>query len=134
MSETTETAVEAASDELTDGSPDWRRAREALNREREQRQLLASQLDHERDERRQVEAARAADAELVGDLTAQVTFLRAGVDIDQPAGRNFAAHYDGALSPDEVQAAYAAYLADARAAAHDFAAHLQRSANGDSHG
>jgi hypothetical protein len=120
-------------DETTVEPEDIREVRKALNRERERRHLLASQLDHERDERRQVEAARAADAELVGDLTAQVTFLRAGVDIDHPAGRNFATHYDGDLDPDAVQSAYASYLADARAAANDFAAHLQRSANGDSH-
>jgi hypothetical protein len=117
--------------ETDDESPHLPEVRAALRREQDRRKELETLVERERQGRVEAEKARAVDAVRIGDLTAQVTFLRAGVDTDLPAGRRFFENYDGALDPDSVQAAYAAYLRDANAAAARFADHLHR--NGGSH-
>jgi hypothetical protein len=85
------------------------------------------ELRAELDKRRAELDKRSGDDELIGNLRAEVVFLRAGVDTTRPSAARFAENYDGPLDPESVQRAYADHLADARAAAHDFAAHLTRS-------
>lgn len=88
--------------------------RAALKRERARRADLETEresfqaaLDREREERRAVEAQRAADAHEIGDLRAELTFTKAGVDVSNQAGRRFFEAYDGELTVEAVDAAYA---------------------------
>lgn len=115
-------------DELVkpDGSPNWARARQLLAEHRDEAETLRASLNDEREQRRRVEAQRAADTERIGDLTAELTFVKAGVDVDGTAGRRFAESYDGPLDRDAVQRAYAGYLSDALAAGRVFAEHITR--------
>jgi hypothetical protein len=123
MSDTTE-----QDDELVglDGSPNWVKARDLIRRQRAEVGELRMLLDREHEERRQIEAERAADAETIGDLRAELAFTQAGVDTSGGAGALFARIYDGELTPDAVQASFARYLSDARAAAAQFAEHVVR--------
>jgi hypothetical protein len=105
------------------GERNWRVVREALAREKAalaREQARTAELEAEL-------AKRLGDDETIGNLRAEVTFLRAGVDTTRPSAARFAESYDGPLDPESVQVAFADYLADAKAAAHDFAAHVVRS-------
>jgi hypothetical protein len=133
MSDTTEQDTDQ-DDELValDGSPNWQRARDLIKRQQAEVGELRMLLDRETDGRRQAEAERAADAETIGDLRAELAFTQAGVDTSGGAGALFARIYDGELTPDAVQASFARYLSEARAAAAQFAEHVVRtSQNGE---
>jgi hypothetical protein len=77
-------------------------------------------------------AKHAADRELIGDLRAELTFVKAGIDVDSIAGGLFAAKYDGPLDVDSVEEAYSRYLSDARAESKKFMDHLTRTNGGQS--
>jgi hypothetical protein len=107
--------------------------RHALKRERERRidaeQQFAgvqAMIDRERQGRLEAERQRAADAEQIGDLRAELTFTQAGIDTGNSAGALFAAKYDGELSVEAVQTAYAGFLSDAMGESRQFAERLGR--------
>jgi hypothetical protein len=103
---------------------DWGTAPEQF---RQAHQGTAAQLraaERPADELARERAKHADDHERIGDLRAELTFVKAGVDVDDPDGAYFARVYDGPMDPDSVRTAYARHLTNARAAAERFAAHL----------
>jgi len=93
--------------------PNWARLRVKFNREKARVAELEAQNE-----------AQAAELAELGEMRAEVVFLRAGVDTTRPAGRAFFNHYDGDLSEDAVGRGYVEYLADANKASAAFTSRL----------
>ena len=105
-----------------------RELREHAKRVKQDNAELRLLVDREREARTQVVAERAAEAERIGDLVAELMFTKAGVDTDDSDGACFARIYDGPIEVDAIQTAYAIHHLNARRAAARFADHLTRTA------
>jgi hypothetical protein len=103
---------------------DWSTAPERFRRAHEHQ---TDQVNRLKGELEPLEARHADDQRAIADLSAEVVFLKAGVDTESAVGAMFARSFNPeSLSPAEVRRAYAEYLQNATAEAERFASVLAR--------